>query len=111
MYKKDVQSNDRFVSFPLIIISIISFFIQPASFSFFLFAFSSPISTSLPAGQVSLLVTNLASSFLYHPPTKTNMSSFKAIVALGLMTTAQLVAGHGAIIKAVGNAGGSGSKN
>lgn len=38
------------------------------------------------------------------------MSSFKAIVALGLMTTAQLVAGHGAIIKAVGNAGGSGSK-
>ncbi|KAK8010272.1 hypothetical protein PG990_009237 [Apiospora arundinis] len=36
------------------------------------------------------------------------MSSFKAIVALGLMTTAQLVAGHGAIIKAVGNAGGSG---
>ncbi|KAK7926849.1 cas1 appressorium specific protein [Apiospora marii] len=36
------------------------------------------------------------------------MSSFKAIVALGLMTTAQLVAGHGAITKAVGNAGGSG---
>ncbi|KAI4603624.1 hypothetical protein KJ359_003440 [Pestalotiopsis sp. 9143b] len=37
------------------------------------------------------------------------MSSFKAIIALGLMTTAQLVAGHGAIIKAVGDAGGSGS--
>ncbi|KAI1848188.1 hypothetical protein JX265_011766 [Neoarthrinium moseri] len=36
------------------------------------------------------------------------MSSFKSIVALGLMTTAQLVAGHGAIINAVGDAGGSG---
>ncbi|KAI0131981.1 hypothetical protein BJ170DRAFT_225777 [Xylariales sp. AK1849] len=36
------------------------------------------------------------------------MSSFRSIVALGLMTTAQLVAGHAAIIKAVGDAGGSG---
>ncbi|KAH6660738.1 hypothetical protein BKA67DRAFT_653899 [Truncatella angustata] len=36
------------------------------------------------------------------------MSSFRAVIALGLMTTAQLVAGHGAVIKAVGDAGGSG---
>lgn len=38
------------------------------------------------------------------------MSSFKSVLALGLLATAQLVAGHGAIIKAVGNAGGEGSK-
>jgi hypothetical protein len=36
------------------------------------------------------------------------MSSFKAVVALGLISAAQLVAGHGAIIKAVGDAGGTG---
>ncbi|ORY59485.1 uncharacterized protein BCR38DRAFT_460212 [Pseudomassariella vexata] len=36
------------------------------------------------------------------------MSSYKAVIALGLFATAQLVAGHGAIIKAVGDAGGSG---
>ncbi|TGJ81407.1 hypothetical protein E0Z10_g7352 [Xylaria hypoxylon] len=36
------------------------------------------------------------------------MSSFKAILSLGLMSVAHLVAGHGAIINAVGDAGGSG---
>lgn len=36
------------------------------------------------------------------------MSSVKAILALTLLTAARLVAGHGAIIKAVGDAGGSG---
>jgi hypothetical protein len=34
--------------------------------------------------------------------------SLKAIFATSLLATAQLVAGHGAIIKATGNAGGSG---
>lgn len=34
--------------------------------------------------------------------------SFKSIVALSLLATGNLVAGHGAIIKAVGNAGGEG---
>jgi hypothetical protein len=36
------------------------------------------------------------------------MSSFKSIVAFGLLATANLVAGHGAIIAATGDAGGSG---
>lgn len=38
------------------------------------------------------------------------MSSFKAIVAFGLLATAQLVASHGVITDATGDAGGSGSK-
>jgi hypothetical protein len=37
------------------------------------------------------------------------MSSIKFILGLGLMSFAHLAAGHGAIIKAVGDAGGSGS--
>ncbi|KAF2963449.1 hypothetical protein GQX73_g10121 [Xylaria multiplex] len=36
------------------------------------------------------------------------MSSFKVILGLGLMSVAHLVAGHGAIVNAVGDAGGSG---
>ncbi|KAI0889591.1 uncharacterized protein GGS22DRAFT_1570 [Annulohypoxylon maeteangense] len=36
------------------------------------------------------------------------MSSFKAIVAFGLIATAQLAASHGVITNATGNAGGSG---
>ena len=36
------------------------------------------------------------------------MSSFKSILAFGLLATAELVAGHGAIIAATGDAGGKG---
>jgi len=36
------------------------------------------------------------------------MSSIKSLLTLALLSTAQLVASHGAIIKAVGDAGGSG---
>ncbi|KAI0012202.1 hypothetical protein F4779DRAFT_106750 [Xylariaceae sp. FL0662B] len=36
------------------------------------------------------------------------MSSFKATIIFGLMATAQLVSGHGAITEATGDAGGSG---
>lgn len=39
------------------------------------------------------------------------MSSIRVVMAVGLVSVAQLVAGHGAIIDAVGDAGGSGSKS
>jgi hypothetical protein len=46
--------------------------------------------------------------FYFHLFFHHKMSSFKSIVAFGLLATAELVAGHGAIIAATGNAGGSG---
>lgn len=39
-----------------------------------------------------------------------SFNSFKAFILVGLMTTADLVAAHAAIINAVGDAGGSGSE-
>ncbi|KAK5625188.1 hypothetical protein RRF57_000904 [Xylaria bambusicola] len=58
-------------------------------------------SSKLPSVS-SIIITTTTTT------TTTTMSSIKVILGLGLMSFAHLVAGHGAIINAVGDAGGSG---